>query len=495
MELINHTLRRVSDMLIAGDVSSVELTEACLRRIEATEPYLNTFISVCAERAMQQARSADHAWVEWRRGKLKKQPSRLNGMPLAIKDVLCVANITATAGSRMLETFIPAYDATVSARLRAAGAVFLGKTNTDEFAMGSSTENSGYGPTRNPWDQQRVPGGSSGGSAASVAANLTFGALGTDTGGSVRQPASLCGVVGLKPSYGRISRFGLIAFGSSFDQVGTLTRTAEDAAILLQTLAGPDAFDATCVPTQPPDYLDSFSDPSDLSGLRIGIPNEHFVGGVDAEVEKQVRAAIKLLAKLGAEILPVRLPRTEHALPAYYLIANAEASANLARYDGIRYGQRQHGKDLWETYVNTRKTGFGPEVKRRIMLGTHALATGYYDDYYLRAQKVRTLVKQDFDTAFDQVDVIAGPTTPTTAFKLGAKTEDPLQMYLSDIFTLSANLAGIPGVSLPCGMDKKGLPIGLQLLGPAFKEQRLLKIAHKFQLATDWHQQDPIVEN
>ena len=495
MELINQTLRRVSDMLITGEVSSVELTEACLRRIETAEPYLHAFISVCADLAMQQAQSADRAWVDWRRGKLNQQPSRLNGIPLAIKDVLCVAEITTTAGSRILENFVPAYDATASARLRAAGAVFLGKTNTDEFAMGSSTENSGYGPTHNPWDQKRVPGGSSGGSAASVAANLTFGALGTDTGGSVRQPAALCGVVGLKPSYGRISRFGLIAFGSSFDQVGTLTRTAEDAALLLQTLAGPDTRDATCVPTQPPDYLDSLSESGDLSGLRVGIPNEHFIGGVDPKVEKRVRAAIEVLAELGAQIFPVSLPHTKHALPAYYLIANAEASANLARYDGIRYGQRQSGKDLWETYVNTRKAGFGPEVKRRIMLGTYALATGYYDDYYLRAQKVRTLVKQDFDSAFEQVDVIAGPTTPTTAFKLGAKTEDPLQMYLSDIFTLSANLAGIPGVSLPCGMDENRLPIGLQLLGPMFEEQRLLNIAHKFQLATDWQQQALIVEN
>ncbi len=495
MELVDQSLCLASEMLSAGEVSSVELTEACLRRIERLEPDIHAFISVNPELAMRQARSADCAWADWRSGHVSQQPSPLNGIPLAIKDVLCVADITATAGSRLLENFVPPYDATASARLRTAGAVFLGKTNTDEFAMGSSTENSGFGPTHNPWDWQRVPGGSSGGSAAAVAACMAFGALGTDTGGSVRQPAALCGVVGLKPSYGRISRFGLIAFGSSFDQIGTLTRSVEDTALLLQTLAGPDSRDATCVPTPPPDYFAALSEATDLSGLRVGVPEEYFKAGVEPEIETRVRAAIELLAELGAQILSLRLPHTEHALPAYYLIANAEASANLARYDGMRYGQRQSGRDLWETYVNTRSTGFGPEVKRRIMLGTYALAAGYYEDYYLRAQKVRALVKQDFDRAFEQVDVIAGPTTPTTAFKLGEKTEDPLQMYLSDVFTLSCNLAGIPGVSLPCGMDSNNLPIGLQLLGPAFEEQRLLSIAHVFQQAADWQQYAPALEN
>ena len=495
MELIEQSLRRAGDMLRTNEVSSVELTEACLRRIESAEPDLHAFLAVSGDLAMQQARRADRAWAAWRRGKVSQQPSPLNGIPLAIKDVLCVAELAATAGSRILENFVPAYDATASARLRAAGAVFLGKTNTDEFAMGSSTENSGFGPTRNPWDPQRVPGGSSGGSAAAVAARMAFGALGTDTGGSVRQPAALCGVVGLKPSYGRISRFGLIAFGSSFDQIGTLTRTAEDAALLLQTLAGPDARDATSVPTPPPDYLGALSQATDLAGLRIGVPEEYFDAGVQPEVETRVRAAIEVLAEFGAEIFPVRLPHTEHALPAYYLIANAEASANLARYDGMRYGQRHSDHNLWETYVNTRSAGFGPEVKRRIMLGTYALAAGYYDDNYLRAQKVRTLVKQDFDTAFEQVDVIAGPTTPTTAFKLGEKTDNPLQMYLSDAFTLSCNLAGLPGISLPCGLDANGLPIGMQLLGPAFAEQRLLNVAHVFQQATDWQRHAPALEN
>ena len=435
---------------------------------------------------MQQARRADRAWAAWRRGKVSQQPSPLNGIPLAIKDVLCVAELAATAGSRILENFVPAYDATASARLRAAGAVFLGKTNTDEFAMGSSTENSGFGPTRNPWDPQRVPGGSSGGSAAAVAARMAFGALGTDTGGSVRQPAALCGVVGLKPSYGRISRFGLIAFGSSFDQIGTLTRTAEDAALLLQTLAGPDARDATSVPTPPPDYLGALSQATDLAGLRVGVPEEYFKAGVHPEVETQVRAAIEVLAEFGAEIFPVRLPHTEHALPAYYLIANAEASASLARYDGMRYGRRHSDHNLWETYVNTRSAGFGPEVKRRIMLGTYALAAGYYDDYYLRAQKVRTLVKQDFDTAFEQVDVIAGPTTPTTAFKLGEKTDDPLQMYLSDAFTLSCNLAGLPGLSLPCGLDINGLPIGMQIIGRRFADDTVLAASAACERVRPW---------
>ncbi len=495
MELIKQSLRRASDMLLAGEVSSVELTEACLRRIERVEPYIHAFLSISAELAMQQARSADQAWADWRSGKVSQQPSPLNGIPIAIKDVLCVADLAATAGSRMLENFVPSYDATASARLRAAGAVFLGKTNTDEFAMGSSTENSCFGPTHNPWNRLYVPGGSSGGSAAAVAASMTFGALGTDTGGSVRQPAALCGVVGLKPSYGRISRFGLIAFGSSFDQIGTLTHTVEDAALLLQALAGPDTRDATCVPNPPPDYLAELSETTDLSGLRVGVPEEYFKAEVGSEVKTRIRAAIEMLAELGAQILPLVLPHTEHALPAYHLIANAEASANLARYDGVRYGKRQSGKALWETYVNTRTAGFGPEVKRRIMLGTYALASGYYDDYYLRAQKVRTLVKQDFDAAFEQVDVIAGPTTPTTAFKLGEKTDNPLEMYLSDIFTLSSSLAGIPGVSLPCGQDANGLPIGLQLLGPAFEEQRLLNIAHVFQQATDWQRRAPVLEN
>jgi len=495
VELIEQSLRRTSDMLRSGDVSSTELTEACLRRIERVEPHIHAFLSVSADLAFRQARIADRAWADWRSGKVSQEPSPLNGIPLAIKDVLCVAELAATAGSRILENFVPAYDATAIARLRAAGAVFLGKTNTDEFAMGSSTENSSFGPTHNPWDLQRVPGGSSGGSAAAVAACMAYGTLGTDTGGSVRQPAALCGVVGLKPSYGRISRFGLIAFGSSFDQIGTLTRSAEDAALLLQTLAGPDARDATCVSTSPPDYLTALSEANDLSGLRVGVPDEYFKANVDPDVEARVRAAINMLAELGAQILPLRLPHTQYALPAYYLIANAEASANLARYDGVRYGQRQKGYDLWETYLNTRSAGFGPEVKRRIMLGTYALAAGYYDDYYLRAQKVRTLVKQDFDSAFEKVDVIAGPTTPTTAFRLGEKTDDPLQMYLSDVLTLSCNLAGIPGISLPCGMDGNGLPIGLQLVGPAFEEQLLLRIAHIFQQATDWQQRTPTLES
>ena len=495
MDLAFQSLARVSDLLSTGDITSVELTEVCLSQINSFESEVNAFVTISSDLAMQQATNADIAWQNWINGKSDQKPSPLNGVPLAIKDVICVSDVVASAGSMMLKEFVPPYDSTASERLRDAGAIFLGKTNTDEFAMGSSTENSAFGPTHNPWDLNRVPGGSSGGSAAAVSAGMSYGALGTDTGGSVRQPAAMCGVVGLKPTYGRVSRYGLIAFGSSLDQIGTLTRTVEDAALLLQVIAGPDLKDSTTLQKKPPNYLEVLSRTDNLKGVRVGVEREHTTGSLQPEVEKSVKDTIKTLKHLGAEIVSVQLPHTQHALEAYYLIANAEASANLARYDGIRFGQRRTGNNLWETYINTRSNGFGKEVKRRIMLGTYALTAGYYEDYYLNAQKVRTLVQKDFELAFSKVDAIVGPVTPTTAFKIGEKIEDPLQMYLSDIFTLSGNLAGIPGISLPCGFDQSGLPIGVQLLGPTCSEQQLLTVGHIYQQATDWHKHIPGLEH
>jgi aspartyl-tRNA(Asn)/glutamyl-tRNA(Gln) amidotransferase subunit A len=405
--------------------------------------------------------------------------------------VICVEGVPATCGSRILESFVPPYSATVIERLLARGVVILGKTNTDEFAMGSSTENSAFFMTRNPWNLERVPGGSSGGSAAAVAARMAPGALGSDTGGSVRQPAALCGVVGLKPTYGRVSRYGLVAFASSLDQIGPFGRTVADAAILLTAIAGHDPRDSTSMDLPTPDYTAILRREADLKGVRLGVPQEYFVAGIQPEVEAAVRQAIVVLRGLGAEIAEVSLPRTDDALPVYYLIAPAEASANLARYDGVRYGLRAPGMDLWDTYRTTRGEGFGAEVKRRIMLGTYALSAGYYDAYYLKAQKVRTLIRADFDEAFKRVDTIVCPTTPTTAFRIGEKADDPLQMYLSDVFTLSCNLAGIPGISLPCGFDQNGLPIGLQILGPAFGEEAILRVAHAYEQATEWHKARP----
>ncbi len=482
MELHALSIAAAAARLRAGEITSVELTEAFLRRIEALNPKLNAFLAVTADLALEQARQADR--------RLKtKSAAPLTGIPIAIKDVICVKGIPATAGSKILGGYIPPYNATVVEKLLAAGVVILGKTNTDEFAMGSSTENSAYGPTRNPWDTTRVPGGSSGGSAAAVAAGLALGALGSDTGGSVRQPGALCGVVGLKPSYGRVSRYGLIAFASSLDQIGVLARTAEDAALLLDTIAGQDPFDGTSMPTPVPDYSAELG--KSLRGLRVGLPKEYFIGGVNAEVSAAVNAAVKVLESLGAETREVSLPHTDLALSTYYIIAPAEASANLARFDGVRYGPRVDAPAMWDEYRKTRGAGFGPEVKRRIMLGTYALSTGYYDAYYLQAQKVRTLIKGDFDKAFVDVDVIACPTSPDTAFKIGEKVDDPLAMYLEDVFTLPGSLAGIAGLSVNCGFDSLGLPIGLQLLGPAFSEERILRVAHQYQQATDWHKREP----
>ena len=482
MELHGLSVTEAAAKLRSGETTSVALTEAMLKRIEAHNPALNAFLTVTADLALELAKQAD--------ARIKAgTASPLTGVPIAIKDVICIKGVQATAGSLILKGYRPPYNATVVEKLLAAGVVILGKTNTDEFAMGSSTENSAYGPTRNPWDTSRVPGGSSGGSAAAVAARLAFGALGTDTGGSVRQPASLCGVVGLKPSYGRVSRYGLIAFASSLDQIGVIARTADDAALLLEAIAGHDPNDGTSMPTPVPNYRSELS--GDLKGLRIGLPKEYFISGVQTEVSDAVRAAVKVLESLGAAVREVSLPNTDLALSTYYIIAPAEASANLARFDGVRYGPRADADSMWDEYRKTRGAGFGPEVKRRIMLGTYALSTGYYDAYYLQAQKVRTLIKGDFDTAFKDVDVIACPTSPHTAFKIGEKVNDPLAMYLEDVFTLPGSLAGIAGVSVNCGFDGNGLPIGLQLLSPAFTEERLLRLAHQYQQATDWHKRSP----
>lgn len=485
MDVTGLSLSAAAALLRAGEVSSVQLTEAALQRTTATDGKLHAFLHVDAAGAMLQARAADASFAAWRKNPAGGQPAAVAGLPLAIKDVLCVAGLPATAGSRMLQGFIPPYDATAISRLRAAGAVFTGKTNTDEFAMGSSTENSGYGPTHNPIDLARVPGGSSGGSAAAVAARMAYGALGSDTGGSVRQPAALCGIVGLKPTYGRVSRYGLIAYGSSLDQVGPLARTVLDVALLLGAIAGHDPLDSTSLNEPVPDYAAALRTTS-LSGLRVGVPTEYFAAGMQPEVEQAVRAAIEQLRALGALVRPVTLPHTAQALPTYYMIAPAEASANLARFDGVRYGPRSAGSGLWEQVRGTRGAGFGPEVKRRIMLGTYALSAGYYDAFYLRAQQARTLIKRDFEAVFKDVDVLACATTPTTAFKLGEKVDDPLTMYLSDVFTLAVNLAGLPAISLPCGLDAGGLPIGLQLIGPVLSEVRLLQVAQAYEQAAGW---------
>ena len=502
MDITELTLLEARAALRDRQVSSVELTEAFLARIEALEPRLHTFVTITAERAREQARAADA-----RRAAGEDGP--LLGLPIALKDVLCTAGVRTTCSSRILEGFVPPYSATVVERLDAAGAVTLGKTNMDEFAMGSSTENSAFFPTRNPWDLERVPGGSSGGSAAVVGAWAAPAALGTDTGGSIRQPAALCGVVGMKPTYGRVSRFGLVAFASSLDQIGPLARTAADCALLLGVIAGHDPRDATSLPDPVPDYLAQLADGaiggdngaagasrandgSSLRGLRVGVPREYFGAGMEPGVEAAVRAAIDQLAALGASVGEVSMPHTEYGVAVYYLIAPAEASANLARYDGVKYGYAAPAPTLMDTYLRTRDQGFGPEVKRRIMLGTYALSTGYYDAYYLKAQKVRTLIKGDFDRAFEQYDVLAAPTSPTVAFRLGERVADPLAMYLSDVCTIPVNLAGLPGISVPCGFSD-GLPVGLQLIAPPLEEGRLLRVAHRYQEATDWHRRRPLL--
>jgi aspartyl-tRNA(Asn)/glutamyl-tRNA(Gln) amidotransferase subunit A len=468
-------------LLDRREVSSVELTDAHLRRIEDVDGEVHAYLHVMSEVAREQAKQADARIAQ---GDVEP----LTGVPIALKDVLVTTDAPTTAASKILAGYHSPYDATVVARLRKTGAVFLGKVNTDEFAMGSSTENSAYGVTHNPWDLSKVPGGSSGGASASVAAGEAIISLGSDTGGSIRQPAGFCGVVGLKPTYGRVSRFGLIAFASSLDQIGPFTRTVEDAAIMLQTIAGNDPNDSTSVPLPVPDYRASLT--GDLRGKRIGVAREYRVDGMEPGVEQAVNAAIERLRELGAELVDVSLPHTKYALPTYYITAPAEASANLSRFDGVKYGLSIAAGSLREMYEQTRGEGFGPEVKRRIMLGTYALSSGYYDAYYVKAQKVRTLIKRDFDEAFEKVDAIVAPTSPTVAFNIGARTDDPYQMYLADVFTIPANMAGIPGVAIPCGFSD-GLPVSLQVLGKAFDEATVLQVAHAYEQAERWKDSHP----
>ena len=492
-ELTELSLANAVAYLRRGEISSRELTQAYLQRIDRLDSALHAFLTLTPERTLEQADEADRHLIAWRKNPSQSPPALL-GLPVAIKDVLCVADMRCTCGSRILENFVPPFHATAVKRLLDAGIVILGKTNTDEFAMGSSTENSAYGPTHNPWDPQRVPGGSSGGSAAAVAARMAPVALGTDTGGSVRQPASFCGVTGIKPTYGRVSRYGLVAYGSSLDVVGALGQNASDVATIFTLMAGHDPLDATTLDLPVPKInlqLKTADDSRPLRGLRVGVPQEYFIEGIQAEVESSVRQAIQTLETLGAQARPIHLPHTEFALPVYYLIAPAEASANLARFDGIRYGPRMPADTMWDIFRNTRGQKFGPEVKRRIMLGTYALSAGYYDAYYGQAQKVRTLIKGDFEKAFEQVDVIAAPVAPSTAFRIGEHGDDPLSMYLEDVFTLPANLAGVPGLSFPVGFDSQGLPVGMQLMGPHFQEEILYRAAHAYQQVTGWHEKTP----
>lgn len=483
MNALTHlTISEALSKLRAGEITSVALTQAHLDQIDQFDPQVRAYLTVTRDLALEQAHSADKA-----RAQGDDRP--LLGIPLAIKDVLSTKGIETTCASQILKGYVPLFDATCVERLYAAGMVMLGKLNMDEFAMGSSTENSAFFVTRNPWNLEHVPGGSSGGSGAAVAARMAMGTLGTDTGGSIRLPGAFCGVAALKPSYGRVSRWGLIAFGSSLDCAGPLARSVEDVARILQVIAGHDPRDATTMDLPVPDYLANLT--GDIQGLKIGIPKEYFVAGVQPEVEEAVRRAISHLESLGAQLVEITLPHTEYSLPVYYIIAPSEASANLARYDGIRYGHRVERETMWDSIKATRGQGFGPEVKRRIMIGTYALSAGYYDAYYGKAQAVRTLIKADFDKAFEQVDVIAAPVAPTTAFKLGQNIDDPLQMYLCDVLTLSASLAGVPGLSVPCGYDGAGMPIGLQLIGPAFREEMILRVGDAYERTTPWHQQVP----
>ena len=478
------TIRDARALLDTRQVTSVELTEAALRRIETLDSHVCAFLKVTPEAAIAAAHSADE---RLRRG----EGGTLTGIPMALKDILSTAGINTTCGSRILETYVPRYTATAVQRLIEAGAVPLGKTNLDEFAMGSSTENSGYFPTHNPWDLERVPGGSSGGSAAAVASGMAVFALGTDTGGSIRQPAALTGTVGLKPTYGRVSRYGLVAFASSLDQIGPITRSVEDAAMVLGCIAGHDPCDSTSLQAPVPDYARSLD--GDLRGVRLGLPTEYFEQGVAPGVETAVRDAVQLYRDLGASVQEMSLPHTRYALSTYYIIAPSEARANLARYDGVRYGLSCPGVDIWEMFSRTRQAGFGTEVKRRILLGSYALSAGYYEAYYVKAQKVRTLVRRDFERAFEQVDALITPTTPTVAFRIGEKTSDPLEMYLSDVYTVPINIAGICGMSLPAGFSD-GLPVGLQILARPLGETTMLRVAHAFERATDYHKRHPRLE-
>ncbi|MAY38495.1 MULTISPECIES: Asp-tRNA(Asn)/Glu-tRNA(Gln) amidotransferase subunit GatA [Spongiibacter] len=474
----SHTVADLLRGLAAGDFSSEEITRQYLNDIEQRDGHYNSFISVTAEQALDQARAADAARANGEAGSL-------NGLPIAHKDIFCTEGVRTSCASKMLDNFIAPYSATVVEKMAAAGAVMLGKTNLDEFAMGSSNETSFYGAVRNPWNRDKVPGGSSGGSAAAVAAGLAPAATGTDTGGSIRQPAALCGLTGLKPTYGRVSRYGMIAFASSLDQAGPMARTAEDCALLLQSMAGFDAKDSTCMDVPVPDYHAALD--QDLRGLKIGVPKEYFSAGLDSAIGDAVHAALDEYRKLGAEIVDITLPHTELAVPCYYVIAPAEASTNLSRFDGVRYGYRcENPQDLDDLYTRTRDEGFGEEVKRRILVGTYALSAGFYDAYYRKAQQIRRLIKNDFTEAFKQVDLIAGPTAPNPAFGLGEKVSDPVTMYLEDIYTIAVNLAGLPALSMPVGLTN-GLPAGMQLIGRDFDEGRLLAAAHQYQQVSDWH--------
>jgi aspartyl-tRNA(Asn)/glutamyl-tRNA(Gln) amidotransferase subunit A len=480
MELFDLTIHELHDMLRRGETTSEAVTESVLGRIKSVEGKVKAYITVTEDVARAQAKEAD------KRIKAGDASSPLLGIPIAIKDNMCTEGIKTTCASKILGNFVPPYDATVVRNLNRAGSVLCGKPNMDEFAMGSSTENSGFFITKNPWDLDRIPGGSSGGSAAAAAAGECIAALGSDTGGSIRQPAACCGVVGLKPTYGRVSRFGLVAFASSLDQIGPITKDVTDSALMMNVIAGHDAKDSTSANIPAPDFTRALK--KDVKGMKIGLPKEYFIEGMDLEVEKAVRDAVKTLEGLGATVVEVSLPHTDYAVAAYYILATSEASSNLARYDGIKYGFRAEGaKDLLDLYMKSRSRGFGAEVKRRIMLGTYALSAGYYDAYYKKGQQVRTLIKRDFDKAFKAVDVIATPTAPTAAFKIGEKSSDPLQMYLSDIFTISVNLAGIPGISMPCGFTSGNLPVGLQLLGRHFDEESILHAAFAYEQATEWH--------
>ena len=504
-ELWQLSVADASQRLAQREISSVELTEAYLDRTAAVDDQLSAYLTVTADIARQQAADADRLIAA--RSHSERLANPLTGIPMQIKDLLCTKGIRTTCASQMLADYVPVYDATAVARLRQQGAVMLGKGNLDEFGMGSSTENSAFFPTRNPWDITRVPGGSSGGSAAAVSAGAAAFALGTDTGGSIRQPASFCGITGLKPTYGRVSRYGLVAYASSLDQIGPLSRSAADSALILQAIAGHDPRDATSLPDAVPDYSAALT--GNVSGLRLGVPEEYFGAGMDEGVRVAVTAAIDQLAAMGAEIHPVSLPSTQYALACYYIIAPSECSANLARYDGVKYGYSHRGDgDMWQAMERTRQHGFGPEVKRRIMLGAFALSSGYYDAYYHKAQQVRTLIRQDFDRVFAQVDVLVAPVSPMVAFPLGDRTDDPVRMYLVDINTLPVNIAGLPAMSIPCGFanptnseptagaanpapSSNRLPVGLQLIGPHLSEPTILRTAHAYQQTTDWHQQRP----
>ncbi len=478
------SIKELHQQLVNKERSAVEIAQEVLEHIETVEPKVKAFISVTEESALASAKKVD--------AKIAAGESigMLEGIPLGIKDNMCTKGIKTTCASQILANFVPPYESTVTQKLKDAGVVVVGKTNLDEFAMGGSTENSSFKTTANPWDLTRVPGGSSGGSAAAVAAGECVVSLGSDTGGSIRQPASLCGVVGLKPTYGLVSRFGLVAFGSSLDQIGPFSRTVGDSAILLNAIAGHDQIDSTSLKVDIPDYT-QYLQPELKKGVKVGIITETFGDGLDPEVAETVKKAIAQLESMGAEIKEISCPRFRYGVPAYYIIAPSEASANLARYDAVRYGMRQESDNLLEMYTNTRASGFGAEVKRRIMIGTYVLSAGYYDAYYLKAQKVRTLIKQDFDRAFEDVDVLVSPTAPTTAFKAGDKNADPLSMYLLDLMTIPANLAGLPGISIPCGFDGAGLPIGMQLIGNVLREDVLFHVAHAYEQATEWHKKQP----